>query len=154
MAFDVPATEPPRTTSLMAGDWITSSTITNLVERDRFLFATRRRLLASLCQFTTNSSGSYQPAYAIEVKTLPTASDTIIIGIQATGACTVRVIYNLSTFAVLTTTAEEAMVQTLTGIPINTWSRLYIEIKTNTGSPVTVHGIYIAELILDAGQLP
>ena len=154
MAFTVPDIEPPRTTGLMAGDWIKSSSMTSLVERDRFLFATRRRLLASLCKFTTNSSGSYQPAYAIEVKTLPTAIDTIIIGIQATGACSVRVIYNISTFAVLTTTAEESKVETLTGIPINTWSRLYIEIKTNTGSPVTVHGIYIAELVLDAGNLP
>jgi hypothetical protein len=128
--------------------------MTSLVLRDRFLFATRRRLLASLCSFTTNSSGSYQPAYALEVKTLPTASDTIIIGIQATGACSVRVIYNLSTFVVLTTTAEESMVQVLEGIPINTWSRLFIEIKTNTGSPVTVHGIYIAEHVLNDSELP
>jgi hypothetical protein len=138
----------------MAGDWIKSSSMTSLVLRDRFLFATRRRLLASLCSFTTNSSGSYQPAYALEVKTLPTASDTIIIGIQATGACSVRVVYNFSTFVVLTTTAEESMVQTLAGIPINTWSRLFIEIKTNTGSPVTVHGIYIAERVLNDSELP
>lgn len=154
MAFTVPDIEPPRPTGLMAGDWIKSSSMTTLVERDRFLFATRRRVIASLPKVTTNSSGSYAPTYAFDFKTLPTATDTLVIGFVSTGACSVRVIYSMSVFAVLTTTGPESMVGWLTGVPINTWSRLLVEVKSNSGSPVTIHGIYIAEKTLSDTDLP
>ena len=48
MAFTVPDIEPNPTTGLVAGDWIQASSMKSLVLRDRFVFATRRRLIASL----------------------------------------------------------------------------------------------------------
>jgi hypothetical protein len=154
MAFTVPTTEPPQPLGLNAGEWIEASSMKSLVLRDRFLFATRRRLIASLGQFTTNSSSLYQAAYAFEAKTLPTANDTLIIGFQATNACTVRVIVGLSTFVALSVAGPGSIIGVLSGVPIGTWFRVFVEVKGNTGSPVTVRGIYIAEQVLDAADLP
>ena len=56
MAFTVPAEEPALATGLSAGDTIESVSMEDLLLRDRFLFATRRRLLASLPKVVANCS--------------------------------------------------------------------------------------------------
>jgi hypothetical protein len=42
----------------------------------------------------------------------------------------------------------------VTGVPINTWFGVTVEVKSNTGAPVTISGIYIAEQVLVAADLP
>jgi hypothetical protein len=39
-------------------------------------------------------------------------------------------------------------------VPINTWFGVTVEVKSNTGAPVTISGIYIAEQVLVAADLP
>lgn len=153
MAFTVPSIEPSPTTGLVAGDWIEAATLTSLVLRDRFVFATRRRLLASLPKVVTTASASYQVAYGFYAKTLPTATDTILIGVTASDDVNVRVSIPGSSVA-LTTGGPGCIIGSLTGAPINTWFSIAVEVKSNTGSPVTIYGINMQEQILTAADLP
>ena len=153
MAFTVPAEEPPATTGLRAGDWIESSTLTSLVLRDRFLFATRRRLLASLPKIVTTASASYQVVYNFQAKMLPTANGVMAIGVTASDDCNVRVYTSYGT-TTLTTGGPGCIIDRISGIPVSTWFAVVVEVQSNTGSPVTIYGINMQETILDAADLP
>ena len=153
MAFTVPNEEPPATTGLQAGDWIQSATLTSLVLRDRFLFATRRRLLASLPKMVTTASASYQVAYGFYAKMLPTANGEMLIGVTASDDCDVRVT-STPYSVVITTGGPGCIIDRIAGIPPSTWFGVTVEVKSNTGSPVTIYGINMQETILTDTDLP
>jgi hypothetical protein len=153
MAFTVPTIEPPQPLGLLAGDWIQASSMNSLVQRDRFVFATRRRLLASLPKVVTTASASYQTAYGFQAKTLPTATDTILIGVTASDDCNVRVSTSYGNVT-LTTGGPGCIIGSLTGVPIATWFGITVEVVSGTGAPVTIYGINIQEQILTAADLP
>jgi hypothetical protein len=153
MAFTVPDIEPPATTGLRAGDWIQSATLTSLVLRDRFLFATRRRLLASLPKVVTTASASYQVAYGFQAKMLATANGVMAIGVTASDDCSVRVTTSYGT-TTLTTGGPGCIIDRIAGIPPSTWFGVTVEVVSNTGAPVTIYGINMQETILDAADLP
>ena len=153
MAFTVPAEEPVATTGLRAGDWIESSTLTSLVLRDRFLFATRRRLLASLPKIVTTASASYQTVYRFQVKMLPTANGIMLVAVTASDDCNVRVAVPAGAL-VVSTLGPGCIIGSLTGLAPATWIEVTVQVQSNTGSPVTIYGINMQEGILDAADLP
>ena len=153
MAFTVPDIEPNAATGLAAGDWVEAPSMEDLLLRDRFLFATRRRLIASLPKVVTTASASYQVAYAFYAKTLPTATDTLLIGVTASDDVSVKVSIPLHSVT-LSTGGAGCIIGSLTPVPINTWFAVTVEVKSNTGSPVTIYGINIQEQILTAADLP
>jgi len=154
MAFTVPTIEPFPTTGLVAGDWIQAQSMNSLVQRDRFVFATRRRMIASIGKVVTTASASYQAACVFGAITLPTATDTLLIGVTASDDCTVRVSILFVTSTTVTTGGPGCIIGSLTGVPISTWTTFTVEVKSNTGSPVTIYGINIQEQILTAADLP
>jgi hypothetical protein len=127
--------------------------IEDLLLRDRFLFATRRRLLASLPKVVTTASASYQVAYGFQAKMLPTANGVMAIGVMAIGDCNVKVSTSYGTVT-LTTGGPGCIIDRISGIPVSTWFGVIVEVKSNTGSPVTIYGINMQETILDAADLP
>lgn len=153
MAFTVATIEPAKPVGLAAGDWIEASSMDSLVQRDRFVFATRRRVIASIGQFTTNSSMLYQTVGAFYAKTLPTATDTLLFGFVATDSAIVRLNITASS-ASASTAGPGSIIGALYGVPIATWFTVMVEVQGNTGSPVTLRGIYIAEQVLVAADLP
>jgi hypothetical protein len=153
MAFTVPTTEPATTVGLIAGDWIEASSMNSLVQRDRFVFATRRRLIASLPKVTTTASASYQVAYGFKAKLLPTSTGTLIFGFVTTGDASVRVTADAST-ATVTTGASNSRIGVVTGVSVGSWFGVTVEVKSNTGAPLTIKGIYIAEIVLTDADLP
>ena len=153
MAFTVPTTEPATTVGLIAGDWIEASSMNSLVQRDRFLFATRRRLIASLPKVTTTAAATYQVAYGFKAKLLPTSTGTLIFGFVTTGDASVRVTAGAST-ATVTTGASNSRIGVVTGVSVGSWFGVTVEVKSNTGAPLTIKGIYIAEIVLTDADLP
>ena len=153
MAFTVPDIEPNRPVGLLAGDWIEASSMNSLVQRDRFVFATRRRLIASLPKVVTTASASYQTVYGFYAKMLATANGEMLIGVTASDDCNVRVTTAYGN-ATLTTGGPGCLIDQITGIPVSTWFTISVEVKSNTGSPVTIYGINIQEQILTAADLP
>lgn len=152
MAFTVPSQEPVLARGLAAGDTIESVSMEDLLLRDRFLFATRRRLLASLPKVVT-SVASYEVAYGFQAKMLPTANGTMQIGVTASDDCAVRVTTSYGTVT-LSTGGTGCIIDQITGIPPSTWFGITVEVQSNTGSPVTIYGINMQEAILDAADLP
>ena len=153
MAFTVPDTEPDQPVGLIAGDWIEASSMNSLVQRDRFAFATRRRLIASLPKVVTTAAATYQIAFAMRVITLPSSNGTLMVGFVASDTSSVKVTAGAST-ATISAGGLGSIIGVVTGVPINTWFGLVVEVVSGTGSPVTISGIYIAEQILVAADLP
>jgi hypothetical protein len=153
MAFTVPTAEPARATGLAAGDTIEAPSMEDLLLRDRFLFATRRRLIASLPKVTTTASASYQVAYGFKAKLLPTSTGTLIFGFVTTGDASVRVTADTS-LATVTTGASYSRIGVVTGVSVGSWFGVAVEVKSNTGAPLTIKGIYIAEIVLTDADLP
>ena len=153
MAFTVPTIEPARATGLAAGDTIEAVSMEDLLLRDRFLFATRRRLIASLPKVVTTASASYQVAYGFKAKTLPTCNGQLLFGFVASDDASVKVTAGAST-ATVTTGLSASRIGVVTGVSIGSWFGVTVEVKSNTGSPVTISGIYIAERVLRAADLP
>ena len=153
MAFTVPDIEPNRPVGLLAGDWIEASSMNSLVQRDRFVFATRRRLLASLPKVVTTASASYQTVYGFYAKMLATANGEMLIGVTASDDCNVKVSTSYGSVT-LTTGGLGCIIDQITGIPVSTWFGITVEVMSNTGSPVTIYGINIQEQILTAADLP
>ncbi len=125
----------------------------DLLLRDRFLFATRRRLIASLPKVTTTASASYQVLAGFKAITLPTSNGTLIFGFVASDDAAVKVTAGSSS-AAISTGGLGSIIGVVTGVPINTWFGVTVEVKSNTGAPVTISGIYIAEQVLVAADLP
>ena len=153
MSFIVPIKEPGVATGLAAGDTIESVSMEDLLLRDRFLFATRRRLIASLPKVVTTAAASYQVAYGFQAKMLPTANGEMLIGVTASDDCTVRVTTAYGS-AALTTGGPGCIIDSIGGIPVSTWFTISVEVQSNTGSPVTIYGINMQETILTAADLP
>lgn len=153
MAFTVPTIEPVAATGLAAGDTIESVSMEDLLLRDRFLFATRRRLLASLPKVVTTAAASYQVAYGFQAKMLATANGVMAIGVTASDDCNVKVTTSYGAVT-LTTGGLGCIIDRITGIPVSTWFGITVEVQSNTGSPVTIYGINMQETILDAADLP
>lgn len=153
MGFVVPAIEPGRPRGMAAGDYIESSSMLSMVKRDRFLFATRRRLIASLPEYTTTAAATYQVIYGFKASTLATSNGNILVGFTASDDVTVRFTTPYGTYG-LSNGGPGCIIGQLTGIPPATWFSVTIEVVSNTGSPERIYGIYMAEAILDDTQLP
>jgi len=153
MAFTVPVIEPDEPVGLIAGDWIEASSMNSLVQRDRFVFATRRRLIASLPKVVTTASASYQIAFGMRVITLPSSNGTLMVGFVASDTSAVKITAGASN-ATISQTGQGSIIGVVTGVPINTWFGIVVEVVSGTGSPVTISGIYIAEQVLVAADLP
>jgi len=152
MGFIVPTEEPVVATGLAAGDTIEAASMEDLVLRDRFLFATRRRLIASLPSKVT-SAASFEVAYGLQAKMLATATGTMLIGVIANDDCSVRVTTSYGSVTI-TTGGPGCFIKDLTGIPPSTWFGITVEVQSNTGSPVTIYGINMQEAVLVAADLP
>jgi hypothetical protein len=153
MGFTVPTAEPARARGLAAGDTIEARSMEDLLLRDRFLFATRRRLIASLPKVTTTAAATFQVAYGFKAKLLPTSTGTLMVGFVTTGDASVRVTAGAST-ATVTGGASNSRIGVVTGVSVGSWFGVTVEVKSNTGAPLTIKGIYIAEIVLTAADLP
>ena len=153
MGFTVPVIEPALATGLAAGDTIEAASMEDVVKRDRFLFATRRRLIASLPTVITTGAAIFQVAYGLQAITLPTSNGRILVGVVASDDCNVRVSTSYGS-VVVTTGGPGCYIDEITGIPPSTWFAITVEVMSNTGGPVVIYGIYMAEAILDAADLP
>lgn len=153
MGFIVDDNEPPLPRGLVAGDTIAASSMWSLINRDRYLFATRRRLIASLPSVTT-SSVTLVPAYGFQAKLLPTATGNIVIGVAASTDCTVVVTTSYGAITLTAAGTPSFATGTIYAIPTGAWFGVTVEVRDDSGSGVTIYGIYIVDEILSEPDLP
>jgi hypothetical protein len=152
MAFTVPDIEPLAATGIAAGDTIEAASMEDVLLRDRFLFATRRRLLASLPKIIT-SAAAPEVVYGFQAKLLATSNGTMLIGVVASDNVRVDITTSYGTVSIVTG-GPGCYIDQITGIPTSTWFGVTVEVLSNTGGAVTIYGIYIAEQVLTASDLP
>jgi len=153
MAFTVPAITPARSPYLNPPNAIRGDAVNSLLQRDRFLFATRRRLI-----FTGGKYDALLPTfvtpYFFFARTSAVVTGNLWVVI-AGNEVEVRV-DELSVGASLTLGVSgggfETNAQLLTGIPAATTLGIGISVREQGAG--NLFGVYIFEEILAAGDLP
>lgn len=154
MGFTVPATLPALSPYLQPPNAVRADAVDSVLQRDRYLFATRRRLIFTGGNFTTTST-SYRTPYFATARTSAAVTGNlwvVIAGIDID----VRVDeYNVGGSVSLSVSsggfATDA--QLLTGMTASTLLAFSVSVQTNAATG-TLFGIYIIEEILAAGDLP
>jgi hypothetical protein len=154
MGFAIPDNQPAPPPDYLPPNKILAATLASVVENDRFTFATRRRLLASIPYFQTATTVTR--AFEFTAKTLYTSSGNIVFvasGINADIELSAVVAGDASTIDLGVT--FETNVGFIAGVAPDAYETFRIKITPNNAPEVAVvYGIYIFEQRLDAAELP
>ena len=153
MAFTVPATTPPLSPYLVPPNTVRGDAVDSLLQRDRFLFATRRRLIFTGGAFNATLPTFVTPFFfSARTSAVVTGNLWVVI---AGDEVEVKVDeFNVGASLTLTLTAGgfETNAQLLTGMPAA--STLAISLSVREVGHGNLYGVYIFEEILAAGDLP
>jgi hypothetical protein len=153
MAFTVPATTPPLSPYLNPPNAIRGDAVDSLLQRDRFLFATRRRLIFTGGKFDA-TSGSFVTPFFFAARTSAVVTGNLWVVIAGDEVEVQVVEFNFGGSLTLTLSAGgfETNAQLLTGMPAA--STLAMSISVRSLGNGKLFGVYIIEEILAAGDLP
>jgi len=153
MAFTVPAITPALSPYLQPPNAIRGDAVNSLLQRDRYLFATRRRLIFTGGKFDATLSTFVTPFFfAARTSAVVTGNLWVVI---AGNEVEVKVDeFNLGATLTLSLSAGgfETNAQLLTGIPAATTLALGISVRALGAG--NLYSVYIIEEILAAGDLP
>ena len=153
MAFTVPATTPAMSPYLVPPNAIRGDAVNSLLQRDRYLFATRRRLIFTGGAFDATLSTFVTPFFfAARTSAVVTGNLWVVI---AGNEVEVKVDeFNFGATLTLGVSAGgfETNAQLLTGMPAA--STLAISLSVRATGAGNLFGVYIFEEILAAGDLP
>jgi len=153
MAFTVPASTPARSPYLVPPNAVRADAVNSLLQRDRFLFATRRRLIFTGGAFDATLATFVTPFFFVaRTSAVVTGNLWVVI---AGNEVEVKVDeFNVGASLTLGVSAGgfETNAQLLTGMPAATTLAFSLSVRaTGAGN---LFGVYIFEEILAAGDLP
>jgi hypothetical protein len=153
MAFTVPNTTPPLSPYLNPPNAIRGDAVDSLLQRDRFLFATRRRLIFTGGKFDA-TSGSFVTPFFFSARTSAVVTGNLWVVIAGDEVEVQVVEFNFGGSLTLGVSAGgfETNAQLLTGMPAA--STLAMSISARSLGNGNLFGVYIIEEILAAGDLP
>jgi hypothetical protein len=153
MAFTVPAQTPPLSPYLNPPNAIRGDAVDSLLQRDRFLFATRRRLIFTGGKFDATIATFVTPFFfSARTSAVVTGNLWVVI---AGDEVEVKVDeFNLGATLTLGVSGGgfETNAQLLTGITAATTLAMSISVRALGAG--NLYGVYIIEEILAAGDLP
>lgn len=153
MGFTVPATTPAKSPYLVPPNAIRGDAVNSLLLRDRYLFATRRRLIFTGGAFDATLSTFVTPFFfAARTSAVVTGNLWVVI---AGNEVEVKVDeFNFGATLTLGVSAGgfETNAQLLSGMPAA--STLAISLSVRATGAGNLFGVYIFEEILAAGDLP
>lgn len=153
MGFTVPAITPVKSPYLVPPNAIRGDAVNSLLLRDRYLFATRRRLIFTGGAFDATLSTFVTPFFfAARTSAVVTGNLWVVI---AGNEVEVKVDeFNFGATLTLGVSAGgfETNAQLLTGLPAA--STLAISLSVRATGAGNLFGVYIFEEILAAGDLP
>jgi hypothetical protein len=153
MGFVVPSRQPAAPNYLNPPNAIRATTIDSILQLDRYCFATRRNLIASLSSVTTNYPRP-NPMFVFDARTSKNSNGNVWV-IAAGVDIRIEIVTAYSSVSMLLTGGTIADAQLLTGIPADDWITIEIEIASAiTPALGTMRGLYLVEEILDAADLP
>ena len=153
MGFVVPSMQPAAPNYLNAPNAIRATSIDSILQLDRYCFATRRNVIASLSSVTTNYPRP-NPMFVFDARTSKNSNGNVWV-IAAGVDVRIEVSTTYSTVDIPLSGATIAGADMLTGIPADDWFTIEISIASGiTPALATMRGLYLIEEILDAADLP
>jgi hypothetical protein len=153
MAFTVPTTTPPLSPYLNPPNAIRGDAVDSLLQRDRYLFATRRRLIFTGGKFDA-TSGSFVTPFFFSARTSAVVTGNLWVVIAGDEVEVKVDEFNVGATLTLGVSGGgfETNAQLLTGITAATTLAMSISVRALGAG--NLFGVYIIEEILAAGDLP
>lgn len=154
MGFTVPALLPALSPYLQPPNAVRGDAVDTVLQRDRFLFATRRRLIFSGGNFTTTAT-TYVTPFFFAARTSAAVTGNLWVVVAGIDVDVRLDEYNVGGSVSLSVSggAFATDAQLLTGMTAATLLACSVSVQTNSTTG-TLFGIYIMEEILAAGDLP
>jgi hypothetical protein len=153
MAFTVPTTTPPLSPYLVPPNAIRGDAVNSLLQRDRFLFATRRRLIFTGGKFDA-TSGSFVTPFFFSARTSAVVTGNLWV-VVAGNEVEVEV-SEVTSGSLITLTLSAGGFETLAMFlpSITAASTLLFSMSVRSLGAGNLYSVYIIEEILAAGDLP
>ena len=153
MAFTVPATLPALSPYVVPPNTVRGDAVDSILQRDRFLFATRRRLIFTGGAFDA-TSGTFVTPFFFSARTSAVVTGNLWVVIAGDEVEVKVDEFNVGASLTLGVSAGgfETNAQLLTGMTAAT--ALSFSLSVRSLGAGNLFGVYIIEEILAAGDLP
>ena len=153
MGFTVPATLPALSPYLVPPNTVRGDAVDSLLQRDRYLFATRRRLIFTGGAFDATLATFVTPFFfAARTSAVVTGNLWVVIAGNEVEVRVDELLFGGSVALNLSAGGFEAGSELLTGMPAA--STLAFSVSVRATGAGNLFGVYIFEEILAAGDLP
>lgn len=151
-SFIVPTVDPGPPQYLSFPNSIRASSLSGLLQRDRFIVATSRRCLFSCGKMTTTSAVYGANKFRATTRTSPTFAGTVNISVFGVNY-DIEVEINGTTW-LLSSTGAQTVIAAPTGVAADTETLVYVRYRRNAVGASSIEGIYIIETALLEKDLP
>ena len=153
MGFTIPTVYPFPLENQGVPNKIRAGTMLTLLERDRFLFAYKRRMLTSLSPFFTTNTASADTAAILWVHNSKLTENAVTFGVYGLNAIVIVVVNGVSTTVTLGASPDSAVASIVPGWTDDTWVQVIVTVQSTSGTG-GYYGLYILEDPLKEATLP
>ena len=144
MGFTIPSTYPVPLQYTGAPDVIRMTTLDTILQRDRFVFAYRRRMLTSLSPFFTANAATYDVAASMWVHNSQITDNSVTVVCYGYDADVKVTINGVTTTQTLGAAPANFIVTIAPGAADDSWFELKVEVQA-TAATGGYSGLYVYE---------
>ena len=144
MGFTIPATYPSTIANTGAPDVIRAATLDTILQRDRFIFAYKRRLLVSLSPFFTSNTTTVDLAATMWVHNSVITANSVTVVCYGLNADVTVYVNAVSTAQTLGAAPANFVATIVPAWTDDTWVEIKVEVQANAANG-GYYGLYIFE---------
>lgn len=144
MGFTIPATYPSPIAYTGAPDSIRKNTLGDILGRDRFIFAYKRRMLASLSPFFTSNTTTVDLAATMWVHNSQITANSVTVVCYGLNADVTVYVNAVSTTQTLGAAPANFVATIVPAWTDDTWVEIKVEVQANAANG-GYYGLYIFE---------
>ena len=153
MGFTIPASYPFPLENQSVPNKIRAATMLTLLERDRFIFATQRRMLTSLSPFFTANTASADVAAIVQVHNSKLTENAVTFGVYGYNAVVSVTVNGVTVTVTLGASPDFAVAGIVPAWTDDTWVTIVVTVQSTFGTGGYI-GLYILEDPLLEASLP
>jgi hypothetical protein len=144
MGFTIPAAYPTPIANTGAPDVIRALTLDTILQRDRFIFAYKRRMLTSLSPFFTSNTTTVDLAASLWVHNSLITENSVTVVCYGLNADVTVYVNGVSTTQTLGAAPASFSTTIVPGWTDDTWVEIKVEVQANAANG-GYYGLYIFE---------
>ena len=144
MGFTIPAAYPTPIANTGAPDVIRALTLDTILQRDRFIFAYKRRMLTSLSPFFTSNTTTVDLAASLWVHNSQITSNSVTVVCYGLNADVTVYVNAVSTSQTLGAAPANFVATIVPAWTDDTWVEIKVEVQANAANG-GYYGLYIFE---------